>query len=49
MEVIQMVKLSLEFIKGIYAWGFPIDDYVKFNQITSEQYQEITGKPYQQA
>ncbi|MCH9393614.1 XkdX family protein [Limosilactobacillus reuteri] len=43
-----MVKLSLEFIKGIFEWGFPIDDYVKFNQITPEQYQEITGKPYRQ-
>ncbi|WP_191668243.1 XkdX family protein [Limosilactobacillus walteri] len=44
-----MVKLSLEFVKGIYAWGFPIDIYLQCKQITPEQYQEITGKPYQQA
>ena len=43
-----MVKLSLDFIKGIYEWGYPIDIYVQCNQITPEQYQEITGKPYQQ-
>ena len=47
MEVLLM--LNLEFIKGMFEWGFPIDDYVKFNQITPEQYQEITGEPYQQA
>ena len=41
--------LNLEFIKGMFELGFPIDDYVKFNQITPEQYQEITGEPYQQA
>lgn len=41
--------LSYEFIKAMFEFGFPIDDYVKFNQITPEQYQQITGKPYQQA
>lgn len=41
--------LSLEFVKGIYEWGFPINDYVKLGQITPEQYQEITGEQYQQA
>ena len=41
--------LSYEFIKSMFEFGFPIDDYVKLGQITSEQYQEITGKPYQQA
>ena len=40
--------ISFEFVKGMYDWGFPIEDYVKLGQITAEQYQEITGKPYQQ-
>lgn len=42
-----MVKLSLDFIKGIYKWGFPIDVYVETNQITPEQYKSITGNEYQ--
>ena len=41
--------LSLDFVKGIFAWGFPIEDYVKFGQITAEQHQQITGKPYYEA
>lgn len=42
-----MVKLSLNFIQGIYDWGFPIDVYVETNQITPAQYKEITGNDYQ--
>ena len=41
--------LGFEFIRDIYLLGFDINDYVKLGQISPEQYQEITGKPYQQA
>lgn len=41
--------LSYDFIKAMFNFGFSIDAYVKLGQITPEQYQEITGKPYQQA
>lgn len=41
--------LSYEFIKAMYNYGFSIDSYAELGQITPEQYQEITGKPYQQA
>lgn len=39
--------LSYDFIKAMYGYGFSINTYVELGQITAEQYQEITGKPYQ--
>lgn len=39
--------LSYDFIKAMYSYGFSINAYVELGQITPDQYQEITGKPYQ--
>lgn len=37
---------QFEFVKTIFTWGMPIDDYVNGGAITADQYQQITGKAY---
>ncbi len=37
---------EFDFVKQLYLWGFPIECYVVYHTITTDQYKEITGKDY---
>ena len=36
----------LDFVKQMYAWGCPIEDYVESGAITPDEYKQITGNDY---
>ena len=38
--------IDFNFVKQIFDWGMPVDNYVKYGSITADQYKDITGKDY---